>query len=199
MIFVAIEGPDGAGKSTLVERLTTRWNAAAFREPSRGAFGRVARSLLMEGKNEAALGFFCADRVENAKDITSFLKAGEVVISDRYYLSTMVYQLLPGASSDEWKAAIPTFLALTQPPLQPHATIILLPSWEVTRNRSCRDKQDDPALKKWVWERYKILSELPAYYAIDNSNQGIHRTMDQVIQYLLERFPHMHIRDVLSH
>ncbi len=101
--FVVVEGPDGAGKSTLVRRLAARLRAAevpveAVREPGGTAVAEVARKAALDPELEASpiaeLFLILAARADLvAKVIRPALAAGRVVLSDRYDYSTMAYQV----------------------------------------------------------------------------------------------------------
>jgi dTMP kinase len=99
--LIVIEGIDGAGKTTqaktLVRRLRRRGFACRYlREPTRGRWGReIKRMALTAGSltPEEELGLFLKDRRENvARNIRPALRAGRIVVLDRYYFSTIAYQ-----------------------------------------------------------------------------------------------------------
>lgn len=99
--LVAFEGIDGAGKSTQLARLAVALRGAGrhvieTREPSTGAWGRRIREMARSGARVAAseeLRWFVEDRREHvARVIRPGLEAGAVVLTDRYFLSTVAYQ-----------------------------------------------------------------------------------------------------------
>ena len=100
--LIAVEGIDGMGKSTQVERLAARLNdqgrtAVATREPTQGPWGRKIRALAREGRRDVSpedeLDWFLRDRMEHVElVIRPGLRAGRIVVTDRYYFSTMAYQ-----------------------------------------------------------------------------------------------------------
>ena len=99
--LIVIEGIDGAGKTTqartLVRRLRRRGFACRYlREPTRGRWGREIKRLAVRAGSvtpEEELALFVKDRRENvARNLTPALRAGRVVVLDRYYFSTMAYQ-----------------------------------------------------------------------------------------------------------
>jgi dTMP kinase len=98
--LVAIEGIDGAGKTTqarrLVEALHARGISARYtKEPTDGPHGRALRASAVTGRlpPEEELALFVADRREHvATELRPALAEGEVVVVDRYYLSTAAYQ-----------------------------------------------------------------------------------------------------------
>ena len=106
-VLIVFEGIDGAGKSTQVTRLTASLRDLGFvvrvdREPTDGPHGRRLRASATEGRLSASeeLELFIADRREHVRDfIEPGLKAGEVVILDRYYFSNAAYQ---GSRGLDW-------------------------------------------------------------------------------------------------
>jgi dTMP kinase len=101
--FIVIEGADGVGSSTqcrmLVDSLNSKGRRAVLTaEPSRGEIGALARELL-KSSNRASPStlalLFAADRIEHYdNEIRPALQAGIDVVSDRYLLSSYVYQSL---------------------------------------------------------------------------------------------------------
>jgi dTMP kinase len=99
--LIVIEGIDGAGKSTqargLVRRLRARgFDAVAFREPTRGPWGREIRRCAKEAGSltpEQELDLFLKDRRDNVeRNLSPSLAAGRIVVLDRYYFSSIAYQ-----------------------------------------------------------------------------------------------------------
>jgi dTMP kinase len=107
--LIALEGLDGCGKSTQLAPLATALRAAGHdvvttREPSDGAHGRRIRAMARSGSllpPQEELRWFVADRREHvAEVIEPGLAAGRVVVTDRYYLSSVAYQ---GARGLDWR------------------------------------------------------------------------------------------------
>lgn len=100
-VYVAFEGGDGAGKSTVVAAVAERLRAAGrsvlvVREPGGTAIGEEIRSIVLHGRQmapwtEALL--FAAQRAELAASVIKpALAEGVVVLSDRTYYSSLAYQ-----------------------------------------------------------------------------------------------------------
>jgi dTMP kinase len=100
--LLALEGIDGSGKTTQARLLRAALEARGFRvvltqEPSTGPWGRKLR-LYLQGPSRhlspaAELELFLADRREHVREVIQpALAAGHVVISDRYYHSSVAYQ-----------------------------------------------------------------------------------------------------------
>jgi dTMP kinase len=107
--LVALEGIDGSGKSTQLELLAEvlrgrGHRVVATREPTEGAFGRRIRAMAKGGdppSRDEELRWFVEDRREHVRDLVGpSLEAGSVVLTDRYYLSTVAYQGARGHDPD---------------------------------------------------------------------------------------------------
>lgn len=105
--LIVLEGLDGAGTTSqtrrLVETLAGQGRRAhATREPSDGPIGRLLREMLTGGHAPApgqrvgqdtfAL-LFAADRMDHLqREVEPALARGDVVVSDRWYHSSLAYQ-----------------------------------------------------------------------------------------------------------
>jgi dTMP kinase len=99
--LIVFEGLDGSGKTTQLLWLAGALRAAGHpvvttREPTDGAFGRRIRAMA-KGQEpplpEEELRWFMEDRREHVSGvIVPALARGEIVLSDRYYLSSVSYQ-----------------------------------------------------------------------------------------------------------
>ena len=99
--LIAFEGLDGCGKSTQLARLAALLRAAGCsvvttREPSDLPSGARIREMARSGRSlvpEEELRWFLEDRRAHvAEVIEPALRAGKIVLTDRYYLSTVAYQ-----------------------------------------------------------------------------------------------------------
>jgi dTMP kinase len=101
--LITFEGIDGCGKSTqmrlLGQYLTERGVAVvSTREPGGTELGRKVRSALLDGgagsvEPLAELLLYAADRAQHVRRvILPALSIGKVVLSDRFYDATTVYQ-----------------------------------------------------------------------------------------------------------
>lgn len=101
--FITLEGSEGSGKSTqsalICDYLKKKGkDVIALREPGGVKISEAIRGLLLDVKNEA-MGFECetllymAARAQVVKEIIApALKAGKIVVCDRFLDSTFVYQ-----------------------------------------------------------------------------------------------------------
>jgi dTMP kinase len=107
--LLVLEGIDGSGKSTLARVLAAHLRAqgravTTSREPTDGVHGAELRRSAKAGRLSLAeeLDLFLKDRAEHvALVIEPALRRGDVVILDRYYLSTAAYQGARGADPQE--------------------------------------------------------------------------------------------------
>ncbi|WRG79730.1 dTMP kinase [Helicobacter pylori] len=94
-MYVVLEGVDGAGKSTQVELLKTRFKNALFtKEPGGTKMGESLRRIaLNENISELARAFlFLSDRAEHVESVIKpALKEKKLIISDRSLISGMAY------------------------------------------------------------------------------------------------------------
>jgi dTMP kinase len=100
--FISFEGIDGAGKSTHIDSFCKLMQGrypdrevVVTREPGGTALGEQLRSLLLDAPmnlETEALLMFAARREHIAQVIEPALKAGKIVISDRFTDASFAYQ-----------------------------------------------------------------------------------------------------------
>ncbi|POX41954.1 dTMP kinase [Streptomyces sp. Ru73] len=141
--FIALEGGDGAGKSTQVEALADWIRAKGHevvvtREPGATAIGKRLRSIILDvstsGLSDRAEALmFAADRAEHVNSvIRPALERGAVVITDRYIDSSVAYQ---GAGRNLAPTEIARISRWATDGLVPHLTVLLDVSPETARER----------------------------------------------------------------
>jgi dTMP kinase len=102
-IFITFEGGDGAGKTTLIQKIFNDLeklglNVLQTRAPGGTEIGREIRTLLLH-KHEAPLSkrcellLFLADRAQHVDElILPHLRKGKIILCDRFNDSTIAYQ-----------------------------------------------------------------------------------------------------------
>ncbi|RZU21577.1 dTMP kinase [Streptomyces sp. BK239] len=141
--FIALEGGDGAGKSTQAEALA-EWirgkghEVVLTREPGATPVGKRLRSILLDVSSaglshRAEALLYAADRAEHVDTVVRpALERGAVVITDRYIDSSVAYQ---GAGRDLSPTEIARISRWATDGLVPHLTVLLDVSPETARER----------------------------------------------------------------
>lgn len=102
-LFIAIEGPDGCGKSTQIALLKEFLEKRGFdvvltREPGGTALGEEIRKLLLVGKEKKVspyceLMLFEAARAQHVMEVLEpAISSGKIIIASRYADATRAYQ-----------------------------------------------------------------------------------------------------------
>jgi dTMP kinase len=103
--FIVLEGIDGSGKSTIIQKLTKKFNELNWplhtsSEPTKNPIGSLLRKILtheISSNEQTIAALFLADRVDHINHpeygMKQFLDKGVHVICDRYYLSSFAYHV----------------------------------------------------------------------------------------------------------
>ena len=102
-MFITLEGIEGSGKTTQIRRLKTYFEDRGYqclitREPGGTVIGEKIRAILLDPHNRdlvpsAELLLYMADRAQHIHALVKpALEAGRVVLCDRYFDATLVYQ-----------------------------------------------------------------------------------------------------------
>jgi dTMP kinase len=133
-LFVVVDGPNGVGKSSIVELIQHILECAGVkaittREPTASPLGQWIRTNQgsVQGRTLACL--VAANRYEHIESIIApALASNTVVLTDRYVTSSFVYQIVDGVSPDfVW--------AVNEACLAPDITICLLAEPELIEKR----------------------------------------------------------------
>lgn len=168
-MFIVVEGPEGAGKSTLARWLGTRLSAEGLpvvtvRQPGGTPVAEAARKVALKFPHAmspvAELFLFLAARADLVERvIRPALEAGQVVVADRFDLSTMAYQV---AGAGLPAAEVSQAIRLATGGLVPDVTLVLDVPVELgrARQRAARKTQDrierqDDAFHERVREAYR--------------------------------------------
>lgn len=174
-LFVVVEGIDGSGSTTQVRALTARLEALghrvlATREPSDGPVGSYLRQIMAREVRHSAdpstmALLFAADRRDHLdREILPALAEGQIVICDRYLLSSLAYQgcLL---------ADLPWVRELNRAAVPADLTFLLdLPVEAATARRSGRDFTqiyEHDELQLAVAQAYRTLASEVAAHFVD--------------------------------
>jgi len=205
--FLVLEGIDGCGKSTQLERLQAWLPASGLlpdgaelvvtREPGGTALGQALRALLLHPPGEAApcstaeLLLYAADRAQHVQQrIAPALAAGHWVLSDRFSGSTAAYQ---GYGRGLPLTLIDQLAAIATGGLQPDLTLLLeLPLADALRRRQQRPadriEASGEAFLQRVCDGFAALAQQPGWcrIAADQPREAVTAALQRV---LLERWP----------
>lgn len=102
-LFITLEGPDGSGKTTILENIKKELEArnidvVSTREPGGSKIGEEIRDIILSNDNtelgsETEALLYAASRAQHIHQlIEPALRAGRLVISDRFLMSSLAYQ-----------------------------------------------------------------------------------------------------------
>jgi dTMP kinase len=195
--FIVVEGVDGAGTTTQTHALARELGRRGYAcrvtcEPSRGPVGVFLRGVLSSPPDGASLDWtalallFAADRMDHLeREVEPALAAGINVISDRYDLSSLIYQ---SATSLDKERALPWIRALNQRARRPDLTLVLSVSAEVALARraargAAAELFEEAALQQRLVELYaRAAALLPGDRLVQIPAEG---TPPEVTQSLL--------------
>ncbi len=136
-LFITIEGGEGAGKTTQISSLKAALKRSGFkvtitREPGGTKISDQIRQILLSQKNRrmvplCELFLYEASRAQHVQEvILPALKRGQIVISDRFYDASWVYQgYARGGNSRKWRKWVEKLNLFATGGLEPDLTLIL--------------------------------------------------------------------------
>ncbi len=120
-MFIALEGGDGCGKTTLCKALSEKMGAIAYATPPK-KYLQMRGAVDKNSSNQEHYQFYRDGIYDASDEIKVLTQGGSTVISDRYWLSTYTYHQVMGVSVSQ-----KDFLSIIQPTL----TVILSLTHEV--------------------------------------------------------------------
>lgn len=196
--FITFEGMDGAGKSThlanFAEALRQRGHdVIVTREPGGTALGEQLREILLHQKmsmDTEALLMFAARAEHIAQVIQPALRAGKIVISDRFSDASFAYQ---GAGRGMDWHKLQQLEAWVQGELQPELTIFFDVPVEVARQRLANNVMLDKFEQEQsdFFERvragyHRRVRENPARYGVIDAAQSLENVAAQLTALLAQ-------------
>ena len=210
-LFITLEGLDGSGKTTQINRLAV-WlqnrglEPVITRQPGGTATGDRIRAILLDSRStglasmtEMALMF--ADRAQAiAEVIKPALDAGKIVLCDRFTDSTEAYQ---GGGRQLGSEIVLELHRVICGNLKPDITILLLPSLNASltraRRRNTRDEAqtgkdenrfelEQDAFHRHVWEKYhEIADREPERVTLIEGDLSIQEVQEQIVEAIAEK------------
>lgn len=170
--FITIEGLDGCGKSTQLERLASALrkqglDVVTTREPGGTAIGEKIRAVLLDSRTaaldpRAELALMFAARAQHiAEVIGPALDRGKFVLSDRFTDSSEAYQ---GGGRELGTEPVLTLHRTLCGGLQPDLTILMDSDVAASVERARRRNQQRDGLKGGQIDENRFESESRAFF-----------------------------------
>ena len=209
--FITLEGLDGSGKTTQINRLAA-WlkkrgqKPILTRQPGGTPTGDRIRALLLDARSatlspQAEMGLMFSDRAQViAEVIEPALKAGKIVLCDRFTDSTEAYQ---GGGRQLGSATVLELHRFLCSNLHPDLPLLLLPSLNASLARARRRneraeaqtglnenrfEQEQDAFYRRVWEKYKeIAAREPRRVALIEGDLTIDEVHEKIVAAVSEQ------------
>ena len=197
--FITFEGPEGSGKTTVLNQinklLSENYNVISTREPGGVSTGEEIRNILLDGENidirTEALLFAASRREHLVEKVIPALQAGKIVLCDRYIDSSLAYQgYARGIGIKEVKLL--NEFAING--LYPDLTIYLDVDAEIGRQRILKNNREQNRLDKEekafhekVIEGYqKVISDNPHRFIKVNANHSLDKVVEETYQSIIK-------------
>ncbi|HML06410.1 MAG TPA: dTMP kinase [Methanobacterium sp.] len=179
-MYICLEGIDGSGKSTqilLLEKWLEEYGCRVKRifEPTDSPVGKLIREMLKDpgatGENfqKTLALLFAADRMVLMDEIEAAEELNNMVISDRSFYSSIVYQNEP-----EWLYEINKYVK------KPDMVILLDLDVETALSRcDGKDSFENKVFLENIRKKYLKLAEENDFYVI-NANNGINKIQEDI-------------------
>lgn len=196
--FITFEGPEGSGKTTVLQRVSEKlaqdYQLIATREPGGVPTGEEIRKVVLEGANmdirTEAMLFVASRREHLVEKVVPALNDNKIVLCDRYIDSSLAYQgYARGIGIEEVKQL--NDFAING--LYPDLTIYLDITAEVGRDRILKNQRDqnrldkeDIAFHEKVIEGYRqIIQETPRRFAVVDATRNIDDVVNETYEIIL--------------
>ena len=202
-LYIALEGIDGSGKTTQIEKLYEYFTSQGrevvkTREPRKddGLIGELIQKILLGKTKIPPVAFqylFSADReIHHEELILPALKAGKVVLSDRCFWSAIPYGIMDrGGNLDEntaqYMLVAQGILSLYHQFTIPDRTFYLNTPLDVAMQRITQDTNDkeiyedkkilEKTIKGYDW----LLQKFPKEFTVVDATQPVETVTEKII------------------
>ena len=202
-MFITLEGPEGSGKTShvppLVEHLKAGGHAVfATREPGGTAIGEQIRMVIHDLKNvemhpRAETLLYQAARAQIVEQvIRPRLAAGEIVLSDRYFDSTIAYQ---GYGHQQDLTQVRALVAYATGGLTPDLTVLLDVDVEIGLQRKTREGKEWNRLDAYTLDFHRrvragyleLARAEPRRWVVIDAGQEWERVQQELREEILKR------------
>ncbi|WP_313628799.1 dTMP kinase [Enterococcus italicus] len=206
-LFITIEGPDGAGKTTALNELfprlakETNRKVIATREPGGVRISEKIRDLILDPNNEEmdvrteALLYAAARRQHLIEVIMPALAAGHIVLCDRFVDSSLAYQ---GAGRRIGIESVAQINEFATEGLQPDFTLYLdIDSDEglrriQTSRKASIDRLETEGLEFHQRVRHaylKLVEKEPERFSLIHANQDVQEVVNECYTKIKTKYP----------
>lgn len=193
--FVAIDGPNGVGKTTLLEEIekiikSKNVQLHKTKEPTNSILGKFIREISEEINGDTLACLVSADRYEHLKnEIIPELKKGKIVITDRYILSSLILQVMDGVKES-------FILNLNSKIIKPDLQLAIFAEEEIIQNRlkqrdkltrfekNNQSKKEINNMKKGIDKLRKLNVEVLCI----NNNDDLEYNANKIADYIIENW-----------
>lgn len=187
-LLIVFDGPNGVGKTTVISAVCDLLNhdgnsLVRTKEPTTSELGIHIRENQDRYSKEVLACLVAANRYEHVETVIApGIQAGNVVLCDRYFPSSLVYQLMDGLE-------LSFVEGLNQQILVPHLTIFLTANEEVVKTRLReRDQltrfESDQKKEIQLYQEAQTLLESKGWniLSIDTGSQTVSAIAELIVQ-----------------
>lgn len=207
-LFITMEGPDGAGKTTVIEQLIpllearTHVSITSTREPGGSRIAEDIRKIILDVNNQEmdvrteAILYAAARRQHLSDRILPNLDKGGIVFCDRFVDSSLVYQGIARGIGVDAVAELNDFATAG---VKPDVTLYLDVPAEVGMERIHRargnrqfDRLDQEGLQFHQVVRQGYLEIIPTdaeRFVVIDATQSVESVVEACLAALVERYP----------
>ncbi len=105
-ILIALDGPNASGKSTIISQVVEMlfkdgYSIKTEKEPTDTLLGHFCKDNANDLIGRSLAYIVAADRIEHSKRLVSYINSYDVILLDRYYFSSFIFQAIDGLLKDE--------------------------------------------------------------------------------------------------
>ena len=204
-ILISLEGPDGAGKTTVLKEILPeikkmKRDIISTREPGGVRLAEEIRQLILDPKNTEIdsktemLLFAAARRLHMQEKMLPALKAGKVVIVDRFIDSSVAYQ---GYGRELGVEVVDWLNNFATDGLEPDLTLYFDIDTDVALDRIMSNRADEvnrldlerAEMHRKVRQGYlKMVEKEPQRFVTIDASQSVEKVVSDTIEAIKERF-----------
>ena len=204
-ILISLEGPDGAGKTTVLQEILPeiqkmKREVVPTREPGGVRVAEEIRQIILDPKNteidsKTELMLFAAERrLHMQEKMLPALRAGKVVIVDRFIDSSVAYQ---GYGRDLGVEVVDWLNYFATDGLKPDLTLYFDIDTDVALERIMKNRADEvnrldlerAEMHRKVREGYlEIVAKEPERFVKIDASQSLEKVVADTLEVLKKRF-----------